>query len=250
MGSALITALSKSTRDILVSNRTQSKAKALAEDLGLAYGTNLDAAKADRIFLAVKPNMQRDVLNEILPIIRERKPVLISMAAGIEIKAIEEITGKLPIIRIMPNTPVLVGEGVIPYSVNELVDEGTEKSFINDMRFCGLIDKLDERLIDGACALSGCGPAYMYIFIEALADGGVACGLPRDKAIKYAAATMAGSAKTVLETSLHPEKLKDNVCSPGGSTIEGVKALEERGFRGAAMSAVISAYEKNKKLGK
>ena len=113
----------------------------------------------------------------------------------------------------------------------------------------GHLDKLDEHLIDAASALSGCGPAYIYLFLEALADGAVACGIPRAKAMEYAAATMEGAAKLALETKQHPGALKDAVCSPGGSTIAGVRVLEEHGFRGAAMDCVIAAYEKNKKLG-
>ena len=118
------------------------------------------------------------------------------------------------------------------------------------MRFTGKLDRLDEHLIDAATALSGCGPAYMYLFMEALADGAVACGIPRAKAMEYAAATMAGAAEMVMQTGLHPGALKDAVCSPGGSTIMGVRTLEQRGLRSAAMDCVIAAYEKSKQLGK
>ena len=124
------------------------------------------------------------------------------------------------------------------------------QSFRADMRHSGRLDELEERLMDAASALSGCGPAYMYMFAEALADGAVACGIPRAKAMEYAAATMEGAARMVLETGLHPGALKDAVCSPGGSTIAGVRALEQHGFRGAAMDCVAAAYEKNKTLGK
>ena len=112
----------------------------------------------------------------------------------------------------------------------------------------GLVDPVPEELIDAASAVSGCGPAYAYLFIEALADGGVACGLPRDKALAYAAQMVAGSARMVLESGRHPGALKDAVCSPGGTTIQGVRALEEGGFRAAAMDAVIAAYEKTRAL--
>ena len=114
----------------------------------------------------------------------------------------------------------------------------------------GLVDQVPEGLIDAASCVSGCGPAFAYLFLEALADGGVACGLPRDKALAYAAQMLAGSARMVLETGAHPGALKDAVCSPGGSTIQGVRALEKGGLRAAAMDAVLAAYEKTQELGK
>ena len=117
------------------------------------------------------------------------------------------------------------------------------------MEHSGVVDRIDEKLIDAASAVSGCGPAYAYMFIEALADGGVKCGLPRAKAIRYAAQMLLGSAEMVLQSGKHPELLKDEVCSPGGSTIAGVAALEEHGFRSACIDAVDAAYEKTKKLG-
>ena len=118
------------------------------------------------------------------------------------------------------------------------------------MQPCGLLDALEERLIDAASALSGSGPAYMYVFLEALADGAVACGIPRAKAMDYAAMTMVGAAEMYLQTHTHPGALKDAVCSPGGSTIVGLHALERHCFRGAVMDCVMQAYEKNKQLGK
>ena len=121
---------------------------------------------------------------------------------------------------------------------------------LSDLRFCGLLDQLDENLIDAASARSGSGPAYMYIFLEALADGAVACGVPRAKAMEYAAMTMVGAAEMVLQTGQHPGALKDAVCSPGGSTIQGLRALEQHGFRGAAMDCVIATYLRNRELGK
>ena len=137
---------------------------------------------------------------------------------------------------------------MIQYCRNELVSDEILADWLKDMRNCGRLDALDEKLIDVAAALSGAGPAFMYMFIEALADGAVACGIPRAKAYEYAAATMAGSAELVLASGQHPGALKDAVCSPGGSTIQGVRALEERGFRAAAMNAVIAAYERTLEL--
>lgn len=251
MGGAIAKALSTVTKDILVTDRS-GKAKALAESLGIGYGSAAEIAQdCGCIFLGVKPHMMAGVLAPLQEILQEKKPLLITMAAGLTTERIAEMAGgKLPIIRIMPNTPVAVGMGMTQYCCNDLVSADMEAEFLSVMSCTGEVDKLEERLIDAASALSGCGPAYMYMFIEALSDGAVACGIPRAKAMRYAAATMAGAAKMVLETGKHPGELKDAVCSPGGSTIQGVKALESHGLRAAAIAAVEAACSKNKELGK
>ena len=251
MGGAIARALSQQTKDIAVSDRS-GKAKLLAQELGVTYSDNASiAANCDRIFLAVKPHMMKDMLAPLQSALAERKPLLITMAAGLEIRQIEDFVGThLPIIRIMPNTPTSVGKGVIPYCANDLVTEEMITDWLEDMSECGLLDPLEERLMDAASALSGSGPAYLYLMLEAMADGGVACGLPRAKAMDYAAMTMAGAAEIYLSTHQHPGALKDAVCSPGGSTIAGVRILEQRGFRGAAMDCVCAAYAENKELGK
>ena len=250
MGGAIARALSQNTKDILISDRS-GKAKALAEELGIVYGSVEEAAACDRVFLGVKPHMMQGVLAPVQKILAEKKPLLITMAAGLEISKIEAFAGsKLPVIRIMPNTPTAIGKGVIPYCCNDLVTKDMLADWLQDMDKCGLLDELEERLIDAASALSGSGPAYMYVFLEALADGAVACGIPRVKALSYAAMTMSGAAEMYLATKTHPGALKDAVCSPGGSTIEGIKALEQHGFRGAAMDCIAAAYQKNKELGK
>ena len=250
MGGAITRALSQQTKDIAVSDRS-GKASGLAQELGVQYSDNVSiAAECDRIFLAVKPHMVKDMLAPLQSALAERKPLLITMAAGLEIRQIEDFVGThLPIIRIMPNTPTSVGKGVIPYCANDLVTEEMITDWLEDMSECGLLDPLEERLMDAASALSGSGPAYLYLMLEAMADGGVACGLPRAKAMDYAAMTMAGAAEIYLSTHQHPGALKDAVCSPGGSTIAGVRILEQRGFRGAAMDCVCAAYAKNKELG-
>lgn len=251
MGGALARALSKVTKDITVTDRS-GKAKALAQELDIRYAAAEEiASTCDRIFLAVKPHMMADLLEPLQETLQRRKPLLITMAAGLTVSRIEQLAGgRLPVIRIMPNTPVAVGSGMLQYCRNELVDEASLASFREDLRFSGRLDELEERLIDAASALSGSGPAFMYLFIEALADGAVACGIPRAKAMEYAAVTMAGAAQMVLATGQHPGALKDAVCSPGGSTIVGVRALEQHGFRGAVMDCVIATFEKNKELGK
>ena len=251
MGGAIAKALAKSTTDIVVSDRS-GKAKTLAAALDIGYSDVATiAATCDRIFLAVKPHMVKEVLFSIRDTLTQRKPLLITMAAGVWISQIEDYVGcDIPIIRIMPNTPTAVGKGVIPYCQNAHVDANMLADWQTDMAPCGQVDPLEERLIDAASALSGSGPAYMYVLLEALADGAVACGLPRAKAMDYAAMTMLGSAEMFLQSGQHPGALKDAVCSPGGSTIAGIRELENHGFRSAAMDCVIAAYNRNKTLGK
>jgi pyrroline-5-carboxylate reductase len=251
MGGAIAAALSKATKDIMVTDRS-GKATVLAAQLGICYGTAAQIAEScDVIFLGVKPHMMTDCLLPLQTMLQERKPMLVTMAAGLEIRRIEEMAGgPLPVIRIMPNTPTAIGKGVIPYCCNDLVKQEALSAWLEDMRFCGLLDSLEERLMDAVSALSGSGPAYMYVLLEALADGAVACGIPREKAMDYAAMTMAGAAEMYLSTHQHPGALKDAVCSPGGSTIAGIRELENHGFRGAAMDCVLATYRRNLELGK
>ncbi len=250
MGGAIARAMRRTAGGIAVSDRS-GKAKCLAEELGFSYMTNEEIAEqCDRIFLAVKPHMMAEALLPLQDIFAQRRPALITMAAGLTTETIEAFAGvRLPIIRIMPNTPTAIGKGVIPFCHNDLVDAVLLEDWKTDMACCGLVDPLEERLIDAASALSGSGPAYMYILLEALADGAVACGLPREKAMAYAAMTMTGAAEMYLQTHTHPGALKDAVCSPGGSTIRGIQALEAHGFRGAVMDCVTAAYRRNLELG-
>ena len=251
MGGALARAACKSipSDQVFLSNRTAEKAKALAEDLDCRVADNEAIAEnADFIFLGVKPQMMADLLADISPVLakRESRFILVTMAAGLTIARIQELAGgNYPIIRIMPNTPAAIGEGMILYTCGEGVTKTEEKVFLDAMTGAGRFSSLPEKLIDAGSAVSGCGPAFVDLFIEALADGGVACGLPRAAAQEYAAQMVLGSARLVLESGKHPGALKDAVCSPGGTTIQGVRTLEEAGFRGAVMDAVIAAYEKN-----
>ena len=251
MGGAIAKALSKKTTNFMVTDRS-GKAKALAQELGAAYGSTQEICEtADAIFLAVKPQMLKSVLEPVADLIADRKPLLISMVAGVEIAAIQDmVKAPVPVIRIMPNTPVAVGSGVVPYCCSPQVSEDQTYQVTRNLSKAGFLTPMAENMLDAASALSGCGPAFVYMFIEALADGAVACGLPRTQALQFAAATVIGSGEMVLASGQHPGALKDAVCSPGGSTIQGVRTLEERGFRGAVMDCVIAAYEKNQKLGK
>lgn len=256
MGSALAIAASKklSGKQIILSNRTVSKAQKLAEKIGAEIGNNIEVAeKSHYIFLGVKPQMMAEALSSVSSALKTRNDrfILVTMAAGLTITKIKELSGgDYPVIRIMPNTPSAIGEGVIQYACDDKITEEEKAYFISTMSNAGFIDELPEDLIDAGSAVSGCGPAFVDIFIEALADGGVQIGLPRSKALTYAAQMVAGSAKLMLESGKHPAQLKDEVCSPGGSTIMGVHALENGGFRSSVMNAVVEAFEKNRKLGK
>ena len=251
MGAAIASAVAGEGRELLLANRTPAKAQALAEQMGARVVKNPEAAgESDLLFLGVKPQMMGDMLDDIALILRTRTDrfVLVTMAAGLTCDTIRDMAGgDYPVIRIMPNTPCAIGKGVVQYC-GLGVEEEELAEFAALMTPAGLIDRVDEKLIDAASAVSGCGPAFAYLFIEALADGAVACGLPRDKAMAYAAQMLAGSAELALNSGKHPGALKDAVCSPGGTTIQGVRALEEGGFRAAAMNAVIAAYEKTLSL--
>lgn len=215
-----------------------------AESYGVAASDNVQIAReCTFLFLGVKPQMLDGVLNEIQPILAARTDrfVLVSMAAGVSMAHIRAIV-EAPLIRIMPNTPVSVGEGMIVYDSVGVTDAEIAE-FRAILAKAGRLDPLPERLIDAAGAISGCGPAFAFLFAEALADGGVECGLPRDKAALYAAQMLLGSAKLLLNGG-HPGVLKDAVCSPGGTTIAGVHALESGAFRANVMNAVTAAYEK------
>ncbi len=256
MGGALAVSVAKTVAGgtILLCDANTEKAEALAKTIG-ADTADLQTlvGKSDYVFLGVKPQGFEGLFETIRPYLQARKsaPVLISMAAGVSISAVEQMAGgDIPVIRIMPNTPVSVGEGMILYACNALVSYDALNGFLTALSAAGRLDALDESKIDAASALSGCGPAFVYLFAEALADGAVECGLMRDKANLYAAQTLYGAAKLLLESGKHPGELKDAVCSPGGTTIAGVHALEEGSFRAASMDAVTAAYEKTLKLKK
>ena len=177
---------------------------------------------------------------------RSDRFVLVTMAAGTSIEKISVLTGaEYPTIRIMPNTPVSVGEGMVLYTSGFGVTAEEISEFLSAFSEAGRFAEVPERLIDAGASVAGCGPAFVDLFAEALADGGVACGIPRALALELAAQMIYGSVKLLLESGKHPGELKDAVCSPGGTTIQGVRALEEGAFRASVMNAVIAAYEKN-----
>ena len=255
MGGALARAIGKSGHELYLSDHFTEKAKALAAEIGKnshASDNAQIAVQCDMILLGVKPQMLGSLATEIAPMLAARKThvCLVSMAAGITLARLAELFGELAIIRIMPNIPVSVGAGMILVTSNAHVSEDDKKLFADALCHAGTTDELAESLFDAASALSGCGPAFVCLFAEALADGAVRCGLPRDKAMRYAAETLRGTALLLEQSGKHPGALKDEVCSPAGSTIEGVVALESGGFRSLAMDAVTAAYERTVELGK
>lgn len=250
MGGALARAVKKSGLcDVVLFDPDTEKMNLLADEIGAETTDAKElAAECDYIFMGVKPQVLATAFEGIKDVLKDRNDcIIVSMAAGVSIDRVKALGGVESVIRIMPNMPVSVGSGVV-LAASENVSEEIKAEFTKIMCKAGIFDWIEEKLIDAASALSGCGPAFVYMFIEALADGAVACGLPRNKALLYAAGTLEGSAKAVLETGKHPEKLKDEVCSPAGSTIMGVKALEDGGFRAAALNAVIEAYNRTKEL--
>ena len=250
MGGALIRAVAKQTKDIMVADFDEQKAVSLANELGLVAGDNKTiASTCDRIFLGVKPQVMAEMLADIKDTLLEKKPTLISMAAGLSTDKIKEFAGDVPIIRIMPNTPVSVGEGVILYCANG-VEPSTVEDFVCDMQHGGKLYAIDEALMDAGCSVSGCGPAFMYTFASAVAKGGVECGLSEKQAIEFAAATMLGAARMLLISDKTPDELTDAVCSKGGSTIQGVTVLKNSEFENIVCDCIKAAYKRNKELGK
>ena len=254
MGGALAKAVSKSEKaEIFLADTNLEKAQNLSEEIGAKVCTTEDIAKNCKyIFLGVKPQMMAELLDSISQLLKERKDsfILVTMAAGIKIEKFNTMLGaKMPIIRIMPNTPVAVGEGMILYSLCKAITESEEQEFCEALKFAGKLDKLQEDLIDAGCAISGCGPAFVYMFAESMAKAGIECGLPQEKAIKYAAQTLLGAAKLMLKGDKTPETLRQEVCSPKGSTIEGVIKLQNSEFDNSVNTAVKASYKRTKELG-
>ncbi len=249
MGGALAAATARAVggENLLIADLDTQKAADLAATIGAATADgDTVAAQCDYIFLGVKPQVMEAALTALRPVwaTRGEKPVLISMAAGLTVACIQDWSGGMPVIRIMPNTPVAVGEGMTLYTLSADVTAAQKADFVAMMAASGRISELPESLIDAGCAVSGCGPAFAYLFMEALAAGGAEKGLDPALALEYAAQTVLGAAKMVQQTGRDPIALKDAVCSPGGATLQGVRALDEGGFRTVTMSAVDAAYRR------
>lgn len=231
---------------IIGSAVTQDTRELVKEKYGIRMtDNNVDVAKdSDILFLAVRPDLHTLVINEIKNVTTEHT-VVITVAAGIDIDYLSQSFGKnVKIVRSMPNTPSLVGEGMSAICYNSHVNNEDLDNVISIFNSFGKTEVIEEGLMDAIPAISGSSPAYVYMFIEALADGGVMQGIPRQKAYKLAAQAVLGAAKMVLETGEHPGKLKDNVCSPSGATIQAVSTLEKESFRGSILSAMESCTQR------
>lgn len=237
---------------VIVSNPTEEKLTEIKNSTGINVTVDNQEVvkKSDIIIIAVKPNKYFEVIKEIKNIISVDK-LIITIAAGITIEQVEnafEIPVK--VVRTMPNTPALVGEAMSALCKNYLVNDDDLNAAKEIFEAFGKVEIVDEKLIDAVIAVSGSSPAYVYMFIEALADGAVMNGMKRDMAYQMAAQAVLGSAKMVLETGKHPGQLKDEVCSPAGTTIEAVYSLEMNNFRGTVIDAVNSCVRKAKEMSK
>ncbi len=209
---------------------------------------NIEAVKlADIILMAVKPQVTPKVTSEISEYTADK--LLISIAAGLTLENLsKQLSNSTRIVRVMPNTPALVGEGAAAFTTGSDISTADRKIVKDILQSVGEVVEVEEKLMDAVTGLSGSGPAYVYMVIEAMADGGVLMGLPRDMALKLAAQTVLGSAKMVMETGKHPGELKDAVASPGGTTIRAIEKLEEKGLRSSLIEAVKTSAERSKEL--
>ncbi len=252
MGGAIMRAICKKydVKNIKVTDKNVELGKAFANETGATFvSTNKEVLDADYIFLAVKPQFLSDVFAEIAGII-PTNAVVISMAAGVKLEKLENWAPKARFVRMMPNVCAQIGQAMtaITYKDNIKAEEAaTVKEILSS---AGKVEQVPEKLMDCVTAVSGSGPAFVFMFIEALADAAVRCGMPRSQAYTYAAQTVYGSAGMVLENGQHPAVLKDMVCSPAGTTIEGVAALEKNNFRNAVIEAVTAACDRSIALGK
>ena len=256
MGLAMIGGILKANlvtpSSIIVSDLNEKSLADASQTYGIKSTTdNNEVAKvSDIIVLSVKPNLYPTVVKQIKDQIKE-DVIVITIAAGKSIKGTEDMFGKkLKIVRVMPNTPALVGEGMAAICPSEMVSKTELSDIVNIFESFGKSEIVNEKLMDVVTAVSGSSPAFVYMFIESMADAAVLDGMPRNQAYTFAAQAVLGSAKMVLETGKHPGALKDMVCSPGGTTIEGVAVLEEKGFRNAVISAVRKTTQKSIELSK
>lgn len=253
MGYAILKGLLQDYRkeELMFTDVDADRMETVEEDTGVIHAADNRscAMQCQYLILAVKPQYYDGVLKDIGDTLTPQH-IVISIAPGISIEQLKQKLGSdKRIVRAMPNTPALVGEGMTGVCYDPVLYTGEEKDEITTVfNSFGKMKLVEERLMDAVVCVSGSSPAYVYLFIEALADSAVKYGIPRADAYEMAAQTVYGSAKMVLETGMHPGMLKDQVCSPGGTTIEGVSALEENGFRSALIKASDACFEKSKKM--
>lgn len=235
--------------DITASARDLARLRSRAEKLGVGYTTDNKqlAGGSDVLFLAVKPHLMDGVIQEIKSSLH-METVIVSVAAGVGLADLEIMFGSpVRLVRALPNTPAMVGQGMTLYNLNDQVTDQDEKNLLQILNGFGRALRIREDQFAGAGSMTGCSPAFLYMLMEAMADAAVLKGLQRDAAYLLAAQTVKGSAQMMLESGLHPGQLKDMVTSPGGTTIEGVRTLEKLGLRSAIMEAIIAAAEKTGK---
>lgn len=253
MGSAIIGGIVSSKlanpHDITVADRDQSKLNSINSQYGVNITeNNLECLPCDMLFLCVKPNVIYSVIEEIKDGVGENTAV-VSIAAGQSIEKLSRAFGKsVKIIRVMPNTPALVGEGMAALSLGETVSDSEAQGVIDVFNSIGKAEVVPETLMDTVTAVSGSSPAYVFMFIEAMADAAAREGMDKNMAYTFAAQSVLGSAKMVLETDVSPEQLKINVCSPGGTTIEAVAVLENEDMHGMIGRAMKACSDKSKIL--
>ena len=263
MGGAIITAVCRrlAPSDVIIYDIDRSKAESLSSATGcsVAEGYSEVIQQAEIIMLCVKPQFLDAVLEDTIPIFKGvydsgRRQVIGSIVAAYELQTLTERFQKagmeMPVIRLMPNTPVMVGQGIILFAGNHFASDRDVVCLMDYLQAGGLCKQTQEQMLAAACPVFSCSPAFVYMFIEALSDGGVRVGMFRDEAIQLAAQAVLGSAAMVLQTGQHPGQLKDAVCSPGGITIVGVEELERNGFRNAAIQAVVKAFERQEEMSK
>ena len=231
--------------DLTASARSEDTQRMIREELRIACASNRQtAAGSDVLFLAVKPQVYEDVIREIRADVRD-DAVIVSIAPGRTLAWLREQFGRdLKIIRTMPNTPAMVSAGMTGVCPGEGVPQEDLDRVLTLLKGFGLAEVVPEKLLDVVTSVSGSSPAYVFLFIEAMADGAVADGMPRAQAYRFAAQAVLGSAKLMLETGMHPGQLKDMVCSPGGTTMEAVRVLEEKGLRSAVIEAEKACVRK------
>jgi pyrroline-5-carboxylate reductase len=240
------------TEDIFVYAKSKNAHIENTYKVNISSDENELTKNADIIFLGVKPNVYFTVLDKIKENLSENKTI-VTMAAGITIDSMyEKLQEKrnIKIIRTMPNLPLMIGEGCIAYTFSENLLSDEKEFFTKLFNKIGMAMEIKENLYDAIIGASGSSPAFVYVFIEAIADAVVAAGLPRKVAYQLIAQTVVGAGKMVISTGKHPGELKDDVCSPGGTTIEGIKVLEENKFRGAVIEGISAIIEKSKKMSK